>query len=137
MTQPPPAVTPDTPLSMEAVRLVVSTWIQAMQDFAGDRYQEQLAEVVCIGIAWSLEDRIAGVNAPDWPSLSDDLLGKLVGSAPAGFAESLRKFQGFEELAAGIEKLAGEEKIDLPVLAKSFRCTGELVRRVTKMKPQA
>ena len=119
---------------VNTVRLVVSSWIEAMHAFEGERYQQQLAEVTCVGLSWIVEDRSAGVNAPDWPALCDQLLGSLDGDTPEEFAAALRRFAHFDAFRAGCLELAREEKIDLAEYAAALKQTGTLVRQVAALR---
>ena len=120
---------------LDTVRLVVASWVEAMHAFEGQRYQQQLAEVTCIGLSWIVEDRLAGVNAPDWPALCDQLLGSVEGGAPpAEFADALRAYDGIWTLAGGVIELAGENKIDLVEFAAALKQAGTLARQVAAAK---
>jgi hypothetical protein len=119
---------------VDTVRLVVASWVEAMHAFEGQRYQQQLAEVTCAGLSWIVEDRLAGVNAPEWPKLCDELLSSIEGGTPEGFAEALRGYDGMATLAAGIVELAGEEKIDLVEFAAALKHAGTLARQVAAIR---
>lgn len=108
-----------------------------MHAFEGERYQQQLAEVTCVGLSWIVEDRLAGVNAPDWPALCDQLLGSLDGSTPEEFSAALRRFASFDAFRAGCIELAREEKIDLAEYAVALKQTGALVRQVAALRDKA
>lgn len=118
---------------VDTVRLAVSSWIEAMRAFEGERYQQQLAEVTCLGLAWIVEDRLAGVNAPEWPALCDQLLSQLQGETPAEFAPALRRYQDFGVFAANVIELAGENKIDLAELAAALKQSGKLAHQVAAL----
>ena len=120
--------------AVDTVRLVVATWTETMHGFEGQRYQQQLAEVTCIGLSWIVEDRLAGVNAPEWPALCDQLLSSIEGEAPAGFAEALRGYDSMTVLAGGVIDLAGEQKIDLAEFAVALKRAGTLARQVAAIK---
>jgi hypothetical protein len=120
--------------NVDTVRLVVASWLEAMHAFEGQRYQQQLAEVTCIGLSWIVEDRLAGVNAPEWPALCDELLGSIQGAAPEGFAEALRGYDGIATLSGGVIELAGEHKIDLVEFAAALKQAGTIARQVAAIK---
>ncbi|MCW5771979.1 MAG: hypothetical protein KIT16_10115 [Rhodospirillaceae bacterium] len=126
----------DQGISLDTVRLVVSSFLEAMRSFEGDRYQQQLAEVTCVGLSWIVEDRLAGVNAPEWPALCEDLLKGIGNATPDGFGEALRRYGGFSDLAAAAFEIAGENKIDLKELAAALPHARELTRRVSEIQQQ-
>jgi hypothetical protein len=115
-------------------RLVVASFVEAMHAFEGQRYQQQLAEVTCVGLSWIVEDRLAGVNAPEWPALCDQLLGGMQGDAPAGFAEALRGYDGMSTLAGGVIDLAKEHKVDLAEFAVALTQAGTIAKQVAKIR---
>jgi hypothetical protein len=119
---------------IDTVRLVVASFVEAMHAFQGQRYQQQLAEVTCVGLAWIVEDRLAGVNAPEWPTLCDQLLGGMQGEAPQGFAAALRGYDGMATLAGGVIDLAAENKIDLVEFAAALKQAGTLAKQVAAIK---
>ena len=120
---------------IDTVRLVVASFVEAMHAFHGQRYQQQLAEVTCVGLSWIVEDRLAGVNAPEWPALCDQLLGGMQGEAPHGFAEALRGYDGMATLAGGVIDLATENKIDLVEFAAALKQAGTIAKQVAAIKP--
>jgi hypothetical protein len=130
VTAPPPG----QGFHVDTVRLVVASWIEAMHAFEGQRYQQQLAEIACAGLSWIVEDRLAGVNAPEWPALCDQLLSSIEGETPQGFAEALRGYDGMATLAGGVIELAGEQKIDLVEFAAALKQAGALARQVAAIK---
>lgn len=119
---------------LDTVRLVVASFVEAMHAFEGQRYQQQLAEVTCVGLSWIVEDRLAGVNAPEWPTLCDQLLGNMQGQAPEGFAEALRGYGGMPALSGGVVDLAKEHKIDLAEFAAALKQAGTLAKQVAKLR---
>ncbi len=120
---------------LDTVRLVVASWTEAMHAFEGQRYQQQLAEVTCVGLSWIVEDRLAGVNAPEWPALCDQLLGSIEGAPPPeGFADALRGYDGMATLAGGVIDLAAEHKIDLTEFAAALKQAGALARQVAAIR---
>ena len=119
---------------IDTVRLVVASFIEAMHAFEGQQYQQQLAEVTCVGLSWIVEDRLAGVNAPEWPALCDQLLGGMQGGAPEGFAAALRGYDGISTLSGGVIELAGEHKVDLVEFAAALKQAGMLARQVAKIR---
>jgi hypothetical protein len=119
---------------IDTVRLVVASFVEAMHAFEGQRYQQQLAEVTCVGLSWIVEDRLAGVNAPEWPVLCDQLLEGMQGEKPQGFAEALRGYDGMPTLAAGVVDLATEHKVDLKEFAIALTQAGTLARQVAALK---
>ena len=119
---------------IDTVRLAVASFVEAMHAFEGQRYQQQLAEVTCMGLAWIVEDRLAGVNAPEWPALCDQLLDGMQGAAPEGFAAALRKYDGMPTLSGGVIDLAAENKIDLVEFAEALKQAGTLARQVAAIK---
>jgi len=123
-------------VSADTVRLVVSSFVEAMHAFEGERFQQQLAEVACVGLSWILEDRLAGVNVPEWPVLCEELLANLEGATPDGFAQALRGYSGFGELSGAVVELADENKIDLAEVAAALRHAGDLARRVAALRKQ-
>ena len=120
--------------AVDTVRLVVATWTETMHGFEGQRYQQQLAEVTCIGLSWIVEDRLAGVNAPEWPALCEQLLAGIEGAAPEGFAEALRGYDGMPTLSAGVIVIAAENKIDLVEFAEALKQAGSLARQVAAIR---
>ena len=120
--------------AVDTVRLVVASWTEAMHAFDGQRFQQQLAEVACIGLSWIVEDRLAGVNAPEWPALCEQLLAGIEGAAPEGFAEALRGYNGMATLYAGVVDIAGEHKIDLVEFAAALKQAGTLARQVAEIR---
>jgi hypothetical protein len=121
---------------IDTVRLAVASFIEAMHAFEGQRYQQQLAEVTCVGLAWIVEDRLAGVNAPEWPALCDQLLGQMQGEAPEGFAEALRGYDGMPTLSGGAIDIAAENKIDLVEFAEALKQAGTIAKQVAAMKQE-
>ena len=119
---------------IDTVRLVVASFIETMHAFEGQKYQQQLAEVTCVGLSWIVEDRLAGVNAPEWPALCDQLLGSMQGEAPQGFAEALRGYDGMGALLGGVVDLAKEHKIDLVEFAAALKQAGTIAKQVAQMK---
>ena len=120
--------------AVDTVRLVVASWTEAMHAFEGQRYQQQLAEIACMGLSWIVEDRLAGVNAPEWPALCDQLLAAIQGETPQGFADALRSFDGMPTLSGGVIDLAAEHKIDLAEFAAALKQSGILARQVAAIK---
>ena len=120
--------------NVDTVRLAVASFVEAMHAFAGQRYQQQLAEMACMGLSWIVEDRVAGVNAPEWPALCDQLLERIEGETPEGFADALRACAGMDTLAGGVIEMAGENKIDLKEFALALRQAGSLARQVAAIK---
>jgi hypothetical protein len=119
---------------IDTVRLVVASFVEAMHAFQGQRYQQQLAEVTCVGLSWIVEDRLAGVNAPEWPALCDQLMGGMQGEAPQGFAEALRAYEGMPTLAGGVIDLAAENKIDLVEVAAALKQAGTIAKKVAAIQ---
>ncbi len=119
---------------IDTVRLVVASFVEAMHAFEGQRYQQQLAEVTCVGLSWIVEDRLAGVNAPEWPALCDQLLDSMQGEAPPGFAAALRGYDGMPTLAGGVIDLAKEHKIDLAEFAVALTQAGTIATQVAALK---
>ncbi len=119
---------------IDTVRLVVASFVEAMHAFEGQRYQQQLAEVTCVGLSWIVEDRLAGVNAPEWPALCDQLLGSVDGETPEGFAEALRGYDGIATLLSGVIDLAKEHRIDLAEFAAALKQAGTIAKQVAAMK---
>jgi hypothetical protein len=122
---------------VNTVRLVVASFVECMHAFEGQRFQQQLAEMACMGLSWIVEDRLAGVNAPEWPALCEQLLGSIEGETPQGFAEALRGYDGMPVLAGGVVELAAENKIDLVEFAAALRHAGTLARQVAEIKKGA
>ncbi len=121
---------------IDTVRLVVASFVEAMHAFEGQRYQQQLAEVTCVGLSWIVEDRLAGVNAPEWPVLCDQLLDGMQGEKPQGFAEALRGYDGMPTLAAGVVDLAKEHKVDLAEFAIALTQAGTIAKQVAKIRQE-
>jgi len=90
-----------------------------------------------MGLSWIVEDRVAGVNAPEWPALCDRLLERIEGETPEGFADALRACGGMDTLAGGVIEMAGENKIDLKEFALALRRAGALARQVAAIKKGA
>ena len=120
--------------NVDTVRLAVASFVEAMHAFEGQRYQQQLAEMACMGLSWIVEDRLAGVNAPEWTALCDRLLERIEGVTPEGFADALRGCAGMDTLAGGVIEMAGENKIDLREFALALRQAGSLARQVAAIK---
>ncbi len=120
--------------NVDTVRLAVASFVEAMHAFEGQRYQQQLAEMACIGLSWIVEDRLAGVNAPEWTALCDQLLERIEGETPEGFADALRGCAGMDTLAGGVVDLAGENKIDLKEVAAALMQAGTLARQVAAIR---
>ena len=121
---------------IDTVRLVVASFVEAMHAFEGQRYQQQLAEVTCVGLSWIVEDRLAGVNAPEWPALCEQLLGGMQGEKPQGFAEALRGYDGMPALAAGVVDLAQAHKVDLAEFAIALTQAGTIAKQVAKIRQE-
>lgn len=121
---------------IDTVRLVVASFVEAMHAFEGQRYQQQLAEVACVGLSWIVEDRLAGVNAPEWPALCDKLLDGMQGEKPQGFAEALRGYDGMPALSAGVVDLAQEHKVDLAEFAIALTQAGTIAKQVAKIRQE-
>jgi hypothetical protein len=123
-------------VSLDTVRLVVSSFIEAMRAFEGERFQQQLAETACVGLSWIVEDHAAGVNAPEWPALCEELLAGIRSASPPpeGFAEALRGYAGFPELSSAAMEIAAENRIDLKEFSVALRHAGELAHRVAAIK---
>ena len=119
---------------VDTVRLVVASWVEAMHAFEGQRYQQQLAEIACAGLSWIVEDRLAGVNAPEWPKLCDELLASIEGETPQGFAEALRGYDGMPTLAGGVIDLATENKIDLAEFAEALKQAGTIAKQLAALQ---
>jgi hypothetical protein len=119
---------------VDTVRLAVASFVEAMHGFEGQRHQQQLAEVACLGLSWIVEDRLAGVNAPEWPALCDQLLGHIEGETPEGFTDALRRYDGMPALAGGVIELAAEHKVDLVEFAAALKQAGALARQVAAIK---
>ena len=119
---------------IDTVRLAVASFVEAMHAFEGQRYQQQLAEMACMGLSWIVEDRVAGVNAPEWTALCEELLARIEGEKPEGFADALRGYSGIDTLAGGVIEMAGENKIDLKEFALALRQAGSLARQVAAIK---
>lgn len=119
---------------IDTVRLVVASFVEAMHAFEGQQYQQQLAEVTCVGLSWIVEDRLAGVNAPEWPALCDQLLGSMQGETPDGFADALRGYNGMPALSAGVVDLAKEHKVDLAEFAVALKQAGTIAKQVARMR---
>ena len=118
----------------DTIRLAVASFVEAMHAFEGQRYQQQLAEVACVGLSWIVEDRLAGVNAPEWPALCAQLLDNMDGEMPAGFADALRGYDGMPTLSAGVVELAKEHKVDLAEFAVALKQAGSLAAQVAKLR---
>ena len=120
--------------SFDTVRLAIASFVEAMHAFEGQRYQQQLAGMACIGLSWIVEDRLAGVNAPEWTALCDRLLERIEGETPEGFADALRACAGMDALAGGVIEMAGENKIDLKEFAAALLQASALARQVAAIK---
>jgi len=120
--------------SVDTVRLVVASYLETMHAYDGQRYQQQLAEMTCMGLSWIVEDRLAGVNAPEWAALCDQLLDSIEGETPAGFAEALRGYDGMPILSGGVIDIGKENRIDRVEFAAALKQAGTLARQVAAIK---